>query len=45
MRFHISLNYLRLRACIVVFNVEALEVFKGGICKKSWSRLSVKRCL
>jgi hypothetical protein len=29
----------------VVFNVEALEVFKEGIWKKSWSCLFVKRRL
>jgi hypothetical protein len=29
----------------VVINLEALEVFKGAICKKTWSRLSVKRRL
>jgi hypothetical protein len=26
------------RVCIMVFNVEAFEVSKGGISKKSWSR-------
>jgi hypothetical protein len=24
-----------MRACIVMFNVDALEIFKEGICKKS----------
>jgi hypothetical protein len=33
-------------ACTVVFNVDALEVFKGRICKKkTWNRLSAKRRL
>jgi hypothetical protein len=27
----------------VVINVEVLDIFKGDIVKKSWSRLSVKR--
>jgi hypothetical protein len=28
-----------------MFNVDALEVFEVGICKKKWSRLFVKRRL
>jgi hypothetical protein len=32
-----------LRVCTMMFNVEALKVFKRVICKKSYSRLFVKR--
>jgi hypothetical protein len=36
----ISSKQLDLRACTVVFNVEALKVFKGVICKKNLRAVS-----
>jgi hypothetical protein len=46
MKFESPLHHLWLRACTVVINVKALEMFKGAIYKKkSWSRLSIKRHL
>jgi hypothetical protein len=40
MKFESPLHHLWLRACTVVINVKALEMFKGAIYKKNCGAVS-----